>query len=344
MVHFILSILLRKEAPRLDITSFWHKHKTSWSELEQLVERFGGQPRTISAADIDRLTLLYKKVSAHLAYIRTFHPGDEVTLYLNQLVSRAHNLTYRQQSGSFQQLRHFFGSYLFSLVQKRSGFIGIAAFLFLLGAIFGFAAVMADPLNIYAVLPQGMAEQFDPAQLGKGHDDINSPVISTLIMTNNMKVAILAFVSGITLGIFPIYLLLFNGLLVGALAALYAQAGNSYAFWAYILPHGVIELTAIFIAGGAGLHMGYRLLVPGRFARKHQFLEAAKESAQLLLATLPLFVIAGIIEGFITPSGLSLETKYGVALATLLILGGWYGWGLKRQRSAHSASLALMSK
>ncbi|MGG1661516.1 stage II sporulation protein M [Brevibacillus sp. NRS-1366] len=326
----------------MDITSFWHKHKAAWAELEQLVERFSRQPRKIGAADIDRLTHLYKKASAHLAYIRTYHPSDEITLYLNQLVSRAHNLAYKQHSGSLQQLAHFFGIHLMQLIDKRLGFIGMAALLFIIGGISGFAAVMADPLNLYYVLPQGMAEQIDPTRLGEGHGSINSPVISTLIMTNNMKVAILAFVSGITLGLFPIYLLLFNGLLVGSLAAVYFQADSSYAFWAYILPHGVIELTAIFIAGGAGLHMGYRLLVPGRFARKYQFLEAAKESAQLLLATLPLLVIAGIIEGYITPSALSLEGKYAVALVTLLILFAWYL--LAHKRRAYNASLDLISK
>ncbi|MED3496967.1 stage II sporulation protein M [Brevibacillus agri] len=326
----------------MDITSFWHKHKASWAELEQLVERFTRQERQITAADIDRLTHLYKKASAHLALVRSYHPMDEITLYLNQLVSRAHNLTYKQQSGSWQQLRHFFGVHLIGLMQKRIGFIGMAALLFIIGGISGFAAVLADPLNLYYVLPQGMAEQIDPSRLGEGHDAINSPVISTMIMTNNMKVAILAFVSGITFGLVPIYVLLFNGLLVGALAAVYYQADSSYAFWAYILPHGVIELTAIFIAGGAGLHMGYRLLVPGRYARKYQFLEAAKESAQLLLATLPLLFVAGAIEGYITPSTLSLETKYLVAATTLLLLCLWYVIG--RRRQAHNASLAFISK
>lgn len=326
----------------MEITSFWHKHKASWAELEQLVERFTRQERQITAADIDRLTHLYKKASAHLALVRSYHPADEITLYLNELVSRAHNLTYKQQSGSWQQLRHFFGVHLIGLIHKRIGFIGMAALLFIIGGVSGFAAVLVDPLNLYYVLPQGMAEQIDPTRLGEGHDAINSPVISTMIMTNNMKVAILAFVSGITFGLVPIYVLLFNGLLVGALAAVYYQADSSYAFWAYILPHGVIELTAIFIAGGAGLHMGYRLLVPGRYARKYQFLEAAKESAQLLLATLPLLFVAGIIEGYITPSSLSLEAKYLVAAATLLLLCLWYYFG--RRRQAHNASLALISK
>ncbi|MGG4496864.1 stage II sporulation protein M [Brevibacillus reuszeri] len=326
----------------MDITSFWHKHKASWAQLEQLVERFDRHPREIEANDIDQLTHLYKKASAHLAYIRTYDPSNEMTLYLNQLVSRAHNLAYKQHSSSWQQLTHFFGSHLMQLIEKRAGFIAVAALLFIIGGVSGFAAVMVDPLNLYYVLPQGMAEQIDPSRLGEGHASINSPVVSTMIMTNNMKVAMLAFVSGITFGIFPIYLLLFNGLLVGALAAVYFQSGSSYAFWAYILPHGVIELTAIFIAGGAGLHMGYRMLVPGRFARKYQFLEAAKESAQLLLATLPLLVIAGIIEGYITPSSLSLEVKYVVAFVTLLILIGWYL--IARRRRFYNASLDLISK
>ncbi|MGN7470325.1 stage II sporulation protein M [Brevibacillus sp. SAFN-007a] len=326
----------------MDITSFWHKHKASWAELEQLVERFTRQERHITAADIDRLTHLYKKASAQLALVRSYHPTDEITLYLNQLVSRAHNLTYKQQSGSWQQLRHFFGVRLIGLIHTRIGFVGMAALLFVMGGVSGFAAVLTDPLNLYYVLPQGMAEQIDPTRLGEGHAALNSPVLSTMIMTNNMKVAILAFVSGITFGLVPIYLLLVNGLLVGALAAVYYQADSSYAFWAYILPHGVIELTAIFIAGGAGLHMGYRLLVPGRYARHYACLEAAKESAQLLLATLPLLFVAGVIEGYITPSSLSLETKYLVAAATLLLLCLWYVIG--RRSQAHNASLAFISK
>ena len=212
-----------------------------------MLEHFQKRPRSIGAVEIDRLTLLYKKASAHLAYIRTYHPNDEVTRYLNQLVARAHNIAYQQQSSSLGQLSRFFWVHLFSLVHKRIWFIGLAGLLFAIGGISGFAAVMVDPLNLYYVLPEGMAAQIDPSRLGEGHDAINSPLMSTAIMLNNIKVAFLAFISGITLGVFPVYLLLFNGLLVGALASVYSQADSSYAFWAYILPHGVIELTAIFI-------------------------------------------------------------------------------------------------
>lgn len=334
----------------MNLTSFWQSHKATWAELDRLLELFQKRPRTIGAEEIDRLTLLYKKASAHLAYIRTYYPDDEVTHYLNQLVARAHNTAYRQQSSSVGQLSRFFWDHLYSLVHQRIRFIGLAGLLLVIGGISGFAAVLIDPLNLYYVLPDGMAAQIDPSRLGEGHDSINSPIVSTAIMLNNIRVAFLAFITGVTLGIMPVYLLFFNGLIVGALAAVFYQADSSYAFWAYILPHGVIELTAIFIAGGAGLHMGYRLLVPGMYHRKHQFLVAAKESAQLLLGTMPLFVIAGIIEGYITPSSLTLEAKYGVAALTLAALAGWYLYGLRRHRRqqslgrGQSASLDLISK
>ena len=128
----------------------------------------------------------------------------------------------------------------------------------------------------------------------------------------------LAFAGGITFGLLTVYLLIYNGIIVGAIAALFWHYGKSYEFWAYIVPHGMIELTAIFIAGGAGLLMGYKLFVPGRYSRGYQLKQQAKRSVLLLLGTIPLFVIAGIIEGFITPSTLSLEAKYLIAGLTVI--------------------------
>jgi uncharacterized membrane protein SpoIIM required for sporulation len=328
----------------MEITPFLKENRATWTELEHLLDRFRKTPNRVSAEEIDRIVLLYKKASAHLAYLQTYHPGDEMTHYLNQLVARAHNIIYKKQFASGHQLARFFQTYFVDLIRKRLPFIGIAFILFVVGGAFGFASMMSDPLNLYVILPPEIAENVDPSRLGEGHDEINSPVVSTMIMTNNIRVAMLAFVSGITFGVWTVYLLVFNGLIIGTLAALFWQAGKTYEFWAYILPHGVIELTAIFIAGGAGLYMGYRMLVPGRYSRKHQLLQAAKESAQLLLGTLPLFVIAGIIEGFITPSDLPLWAKYGVALLTLFLLIASYLYGVLRKPQSYNTSLDFMSK
>ena len=154
--------------------------------------------------------------------------------------------------------------------------------------------------------------------------------MSAMIMTNNIQVAILAFAGGITFGLLTVYILIYNGLIIGALAAIFWNYGNSYVFWAFILPHGVIELIAIFIAGGAGLLMGYKLFVPGPFSRASHLKTQAKRSVMLMLGTVPIFIIAGIIEGFITPGSFSLEMKYAVAgltfvgITAYVLLGNYF--------------------
>ncbi|MEF3311190.1 stage II sporulation protein M [Paenibacillus sp. GYB004] len=316
------------------------RHRGNWKQLEELIELFDKSPGRVSAESIDRLTVLYKQASSHLAVMQTEDPGGELTAYLNQLVTRAHHMMYRQQHKSSGQLKQFFGTYFIRLIRERQWFIVAAALLFLFGGVSGFASVLLDEQNLYAILPQQIAGHIDPSQTGKGLEDAPHSVLSTQIMTNNIRVAILAFAGGITFGIWTVYLLAYNGILIGALAAVYWKAGQTYLFWAYILPHGVIELAAIFIAGGAGLYMGYRMFVPGRYVWRLQLLRSAKQSVQLLLGTVPLFVIAGIIEGYITPSALSLEMKYAFALLTLLALAAYYVYGRLKRNQIDSLDLS----
>jgi uncharacterized membrane protein SpoIIM required for sporulation len=320
------------------------QYKSTWTELEQLLLLFDKRKKHIRAEHIDRLTHLYKLASTHLAQLRTEDPDDEATLYLNDLVAKAHHIVYQEQFKSGHQLGRFLLDYFPSLVRTRFLFIGFAFLLFLIGGLSGFIAVWSNSNNLYAVLPQSVAQSVDPSQVGTEGQHSDPALMSSTIMTNNMKVAILAFVSGITFGIWTVYLLVYNGLLIGALAAVFWQAGKSYLFWAYILPHGIIELTAIFIAGGAGLYMGYRMFVPGQFPWRQQLLRSAKESTQLLLGTMPLFFIAGIIEGYITPLALSLELKYVFAVLTLLLLTAYSGYTWIQHQQRHRASLALTSK
>ncbi|SDD40425.1 Uncharacterized membrane protein SpoIIM, required for sporulation [Paenibacillus sp. UNCCL117] len=319
----------------MEIQRFIREHKPVWSELERLLEKFERRKREVQAADIDRLTALYKQASVHLAFAQTYYAEDDAGVFLNQLVSRAHHAVHAAERRSVSRVGDYFKHHFTGYVLERRWFIAAALLLFLAGGASGFAAVWQDPLNLYAVLPASIAENVDPMRTGENHDSVQSAVMSSTIMTNNIRVAVLAFVSGITFGVLTVYVLVYNGLLIGALAALFWQSGRSYVFWAYILPHGIVELTAIFIAGGAGLYMGYRMIVPGSFTRKYRFLRSVKESALLLIGTIPLFVIAGIIEGYITPSDLSLELKYAFAGLTLLALAAYiaYGYAAQRRRS-----------
>ncbi len=252
-----------------------------------------------------------------MSYSQTYFPDEEITRYLNELVAKAHNVLYKSEQTSGKQIYHFISSKFVGLLLGQWKAIVLAMLLFGFGFLASYLAVIENSTYVYAILPQEMVQSVEPETLGEEpRMEVDSASMSAEIMVNNIRVAILAFAGGITFGILTVYVLIYNGIIIGALAGLFYQYDNSYAFWAYIVPHGVIELLAIFIAGGAGLLMGYKLFVPGAYTRGYQLKLQTLRSVQLLLGTIPLFVIAGIIEGFITPANLSLEMKYAVAILT----------------------------
>ncbi len=275
---------------------FAKQHRSDWKELEQLISTIQRKKNRADGDKIHHFHRTYQKVTQHLSYSQTYFPNEDVTAYLNGLVSKAHNLLYRDQTSSLKQIHYFFSTKFVQLLFDQWKCVIIAMILFTLGGIGGFFAVLQDELHLYTVLPAQIAKAFDPTQVGAAEGAVNAPIMSAEIMVNNIQVAFLAFAGGITFGILTVYILIYNGIIIGAIAALFWHYGNSYEFWAFIVPHGMIELTAIFIAGGAGLLMGYRLFVPGDYSRGYQLKENAKRSVQLLLGTIPLFVIAGIIE------------------------------------------------
>lgn len=301
----------------MDVKQFIKKHREDWKQLEQLVTTMHKRKKKSTGAAIDQFYRLYQKAAQNLSYSQTYFPKEEVTIYLNGLVSKSHNILYKDQMSSMHQVRHFFSTTFIRLLWEQWKFVVAALLLFTIGAVGSYISVIQDPQNMYAILPPEIAYGVDPEAIGD-NSGWDSSVMSASIMTNNIQVAILAFAGGITFGLLTVYILVYNGIIIGALAALFWTHGKTYEFWAYIVPHGMIELTAIFIAGGAGLLMGYKLFVPGHLSRGYQLKVNAKRSVQLLLGTLPLFVIAGIIEGFITPAPIPLEAKYFVAFATVL--------------------------
>lgn len=300
------------------LQTFVKQHRHFWNELEAMLPRM--KKATIHRQQIERFETLYLSVSRQLSYAETNFPNEDVTIYLNDLVAKAHNIFYKYQLTSSGQIKDFFKTHFVRLLTDQWPFILISMIIFLIGAFAAFLSVLNDPLHAYSVLPGDLARQVDPNHVGPGSGGIDAAAMSLSIMTNNIQVAFLAFAGGLTLGVYTIYVLWTNGLMLGAMAALFMEHHHSYDFWAYIVPHGIIELTAIFIAGGSGLIMGYKFLVPGPRPRIYQLKTQAVRSVQLLIGTIPLFIIAGLIEGFVTPSSLPLFTKYLFALLTVAAL------------------------
>jgi uncharacterized membrane protein SpoIIM required for sporulation len=149
-------------------------------------------------------------------------------------------------------------------------------------------------------------------------------------MTNNMSVGFTTFALGITAGLGTIYMMAFNGLLIGVIGMACWLSGMSVQLWSFVAPHGVLELPAIFIAGGAGLRVAQGLLFPGLLSRRDSLARAGVEAVQLLLGTIPILIIAGLIEAFVSPTGLPVALKFSMAGALFVLLGA-YLFGVSRE-------------
>jgi uncharacterized membrane protein SpoIIM required for sporulation len=149
------------------------------------------------------------------------------------------------------------------------------------------------------------------------------PLASSAIMTNNLSVSFAAFAGGILGGIGTVYMMIFNGVLIGVVGVACYRAGLSVSLWSFIAPHGALELPAIFIAGGAGLLLARGLLAPGFLSRRDSLTEAAAVAVRLLLGVVPMLIIAGLIEGFISPTDLPADLKFALGASVFVLLAAY---------------------
>lgn len=312
--------------------AFIQKNQSRWVRLEELILQF--RRKSLSRQELDELGFLYREVAGHLAYAQTYFPQHDVTRRLNELTLKAHNLIYGSgKKRKTPRLIRFFTRKFPVLFYERTPFFLIACSLFFIGALIAFVLTLNNSQYASLFLPPGMAEGIDP-QADPSSVNWNPSIVSGQIMVNNIQVALLCFACGALLGVGTVWMLLYNGMLIGALASLFHRAGESYSFWAFIWPHGVIELTAIFIAGGAGLSLAYSFFVPGELTRAESFKREGKVTVQLMMGVIPMFVVAALIEGFLTPAPWPHWTKYLIALSTLILLFIYFGsaWFRKEMR------------
>jgi uncharacterized membrane protein SpoIIM required for sporulation len=300
----------------------WIKQNQSdWARLEHLIAQV--PHRKLKKEELDELARLYRAVSSQYSFLQTYYSKHETATYLKNLVIQAHNLLY---SGSKEHYLHKIKQFYFTtfpalLIQRIRPF-ALSAFILACGFLVAFFLTLQNQNYATLFFPEDFVKHVNPNEAGSVWDPL---VASGEIMANNIQVAFFCFAYGALLGIGTVWMLFSNGLLIGALAALYFSKNGSYIFWAYILPHGVIELTAIFIAGAAGLSLAYRIFVPGEMPRIQAIIQEGRVTIRLILGVIPMFVVAAIIEGFITPAPWSLASKYFVALITLLLLVVYFG-------------------
>ena len=259
--------------------------------------------------------------------------------YLNSLVSKCHSHVYAVRKFSLRDLGRFI-TYGFPQLLKDYKWFAITSFGFFAGGfLLSLLLVLNNDGNASLFLPPQLTEGVKGGNMGGG--DWNYPLMSSYIMTNNISVALRAFVFGITLGLGTIYVLFSNGTMLGALTALVYLHSRPVQYWSLILPHGIIELFAIFVSGAAGLMIAKSILLPGDYSRKDSLILGSRRAISLIGGVVLLLVIAGIIEGFFTPLEIAAEWKLLFALITFIALAVYLCIPYFVKRSSHTAGSSV---
>ncbi|HYW55160.1 MAG TPA: stage II sporulation protein M [Dongiaceae bacterium] len=318
--------------------------RARWDRLAALVDRAARKGvRALQPAEIDELALAYRAATSDLAIARTRGEDPVIQEHLNRLTARAHSVVYVATARTgWSRFVDFVVRRFPREVRRSWAPIAFCTVTTVVSALIAYGSVSADPTNVHALLPGMTLPPVDKAlhDSNFGFDRANSPTVASEVITNNVKVAAVAFAGGMTGGLLTAWIILTNGLMVGSIAAMYQQAGFGADFWATIAPHGVIELSAIQIAGGAGLVLAGGYLRPGRARRGDALVAAAQRAGTLVMGVALMLCVAGTIEGFVSPQRLPIYVRDLIgAVTAVAMLAYLLGSGVRRNPAPAGAGL-----
>jgi len=290
-----------------DVNKFLRERGPLWSELEAMIGRVDQQGMSsLGLAGAREFGKKYRAVSSDLIRARTELVDVAVVDYLNDLVARSYAHIYAGSGKKGRRLFDFFAREFPRLVRRERRVIALSAALVLGGTAFGAVATAVDPGALGILIPEDH-QRHTPAErvaeeegTGGNESGHQAAAFSSFLFTHNIQVTFLVFALGITFGVGTVSVLFYNGVPLGALAMQYHLYGKGLFFWAWILPHGIPELTTIVIAGGAGLVIARGLWMPARLRRIDALVKEARVAARLVIGGMPLLVLAGLIEGTIS--------------------------------------------
>jgi uncharacterized membrane protein SpoIIM required for sporulation len=302
------------------------RREPNWKRLDGLLQQAEKQGiKSLSATEIKDLASLYRSVSADLARARTNKVGNILTQDLQKLTARGYNQIYQgSQRQEWQQVKEFYLWGLPQVIRASWVYIAIATGIFFLAAMIAWWYGWRDPTFIDITVPDSIIKIVEEdGELWMGSMVGTEPLASSNITINNLSVSFGAIAGGITAGIYTMLIMAFNGISIGAIATLVGKNNLAYPFWAFVFPHGSLELPAIFFAGGAGLLIGKGMIFPGKYKRIDALKNNSIQAAQLLMGIIPMLVIAGTIEGFFSPSPIvpsPIKYLVGATIFCLLVL------------------------
>jgi uncharacterized membrane protein SpoIIM required for sporulation len=307
----------------MEIAEFVDARRPRWASLEGLLNKAETTGlRSLSLDEARQLSKLYRGTSSDLLWVRSRAGSADVSEYLNDLVGRSYALTYPGSRPRVSTVIEFLTRGFPALMRQEMRAFLAAVLLTFGGFAFGYLGMIFDPQGAQYLVPEDH-QKLDPkerarkAEEGEVASADEQAAFASFLFTHNIEVAMLCFALGVTVGVGTGILLFINGLMLGSLAEVYASKAMVGWFWAWILPHGIPELTAICIAGGAGFVLARGLAAPKGLSRRLALRKEAIVGVKLMLGTLALFVLAGLIEGSISqihPPKLSVAFKITFAL------------------------------
>ena len=313
-----------------NLDEFVQERAPTWAELAHLLDAAGDSPARLGSSNVLRLGTCYRSVAADLAFARRRFPSDPVVGHLERLAQRGRQAVY-SSARSRNTAREFVSRGYWRRVRERPALLAIAAACLALPTLLAGYWAWRDPGPASGLAPSAYQSVTQPRRSG---EDLGVSVdeqsdLAASIFTNNIQVSLLAFAGGILLGLGTLYVLVENGILLGAVAGLAIGAGNGRPFFELVLAHGILELSCIVVSGAAGLRLASAIVDPGTRTRVDALRTESRAAVEMVIGTAVWLVVAGLVEGFLTPAGKGLT----VVLIVGFGLGALY-WGLVLWRGA----------
>jgi uncharacterized membrane protein SpoIIM required for sporulation len=309
----------------VDLDRFVATNQPTWQRLEALARR---RPSTLSADEIATLVADHHRASTHLSTARRAYDDPDLTLRLSRLVAQSGSALYGSRARTWAAVRRFAVETFPAALWHLRGAIALSAAIFI-GVAVGLGWwVATSPAALDAAIPPAVQDALVAEDFVAYYSENPSGQFFAEVGLNNIQVGFLAFAAGIAAGLPTVYVLVINAANVGLAGGLFHARGVAEVFWGFITPHGLLELTAVFVAAGTGLALGWSWVAPGDLPRGEALRRQASRAVTIVTGLIAVFGLAALIEGFVTGAPLPTLLRVGVGvvaeaafLAYALVLG-----------------------
>ncbi|MBW5486985.1 stage II sporulation protein M [Streptomyces bambusae] len=311
----------------MDLDVFVSAHRAEWDRLEQLL----GRGRRLTGAEADELVALYQRAATHLSLIQSSAPDPMLTGRLTQLVARARaTVTGTRRAGWRDVILFFTAGFPAAVYRSRRWWIPTAVLSIAIGVLIGWWIAAHPEVQASIGAPEELKQMTKPGgEYETYYSSHPAASFAAKVWTNNAQAAAMCLVLGAFLGIPVLWILFLNMANLGVGIGLMASAGRLDTFLGLILPHGLLELTAVFVAAGMGLRLGWTVVDPGPRTRREALAEQGRAALGMAIGLAVVLFVSGVIEGFVTPSGLPTWARIAIGivaeaafLAYVYVLGG----------------------